>query len=48
LRADATTSLASGSARACFVAPASEEFLAEAAYYNPVQPGQGMRLATTV
>jgi toxin ParE1/3/4 len=34
--------------RARFVAPAREEFLAEVAYYNQVQPGQGARFAAAV
>jgi hypothetical protein len=34
--------------RARFVAPAREEFLAEIAYYNQVQPGQGARFAAAV
>ncbi|HEX9277185.1 MAG TPA: hypothetical protein VGA51_12420 [Casimicrobiaceae bacterium] len=34
--------------RARFVAPAREEFLAEIAYYNGVQPGQGARFVAAV
>jgi toxin ParE1/3/4 len=34
--------------RARFVAPAREEFLAEVAYYNQVQSGQGARFAAAV
>ena len=34
--------------QARFVAPAREEFLAEVAYYDQVQPGQGARFATAV
>jgi len=34
--------------RARFVAPAREEFLAEVAYYNQVQPGQGARFTAAV
>ena len=34
--------------RARFVAPAREELLAEVAYYNQVQPGQGARFAAAV
>jgi len=34
--------------RARFVAPARAEFLAEVAYYDQVQPGQGARFAAAV
>ena len=34
--------------RAHFVAPAREEFLANVAYYDQVQPGQGARFAAAV
>ena len=34
--------------RARFVAPAREEFLAQVAYYNQVEPGQGARFAAAV
>lgn len=34
--------------RARFVAPAREEFLADVAYYDRVQPGQGVRFAAAV
>ncbi len=34
--------------RARFVAPAREEFLADVAYYDQVQPGQGVRFAAAV
>ena len=34
--------------RARFVAPAREEFLADVAYYDKVQPGQGVRFAAAV
>ena len=34
--------------RARFVAPAREEFLADVAYYDQVQPGQGVRFAADV
>jgi plasmid stabilization system protein ParE len=34
--------------RARFIAPARAEFLAEVAYYNQAQPGQGARFAAAV
>ena len=34
--------------RARFVAPAREEFLADVAYYDQAQPGQGVRFAAAV
>jgi hypothetical protein len=34
--------------RARFVAPAREEFLADVAWYEQVQPGQGVRFAAAV
>jgi plasmid stabilization system protein ParE len=34
--------------RARFVAPAREEFLADVAYYDQVQPGQAVRFAAAV
>jgi plasmid stabilization system protein ParE len=34
--------------RALFVAPARQEFLAEFAYYDQIQPGKGARFAAAV